>query len=483
MSINEPLSAEVITTYQDVDETKVNALLEKELAAFDRKIVVLDDDPTGVQTVHGVSVFTDWSEQSMVNGFEEEKSMFFILTNSRAFMPRETADAHRDIAKRICLAGAEKEKDFIVISRSDSTLRGHYPLETETIKNGIETASSKRFDGEIIIPFFREGGRFTLNDIHYVQEGDILTPCALTEFARDKSFGYRSSNLRAWCEEKTEGRYRADDMVSLSLADLRALKIDAIEEQLLGVEHFNKVIVNAVDYIDVKIFAIALIRAMRKKKEFLFRSAAALTKILGGIPDKPLLSKSELVAPGNEYGGIVLIGSHVAKTTQQLEELKNCAHPIEFIEFNQHLVVTEQGLEPEVTRVIELAEAKIKQGRTVAIFTRRERFDLPTDDREEQLKISVKISSALTSIIGRLSVRPNFIVAKGGITSSDVGVKALKVRRAEVMGQIKPGVPVWMTGTESTFPHMPYIIFPGNVGTTTTLREAVETLMGSWSER
>ena len=68
-----------------------------------------------------------------------------------------------------------------------------------------------------------------------------------------------------------------------------------------------------------------------------------------------------------------------------------------------------------------------------------------------------------------------FIIA-GGITSSDVGTKALAVKKANVLGQIKPGIPVWQTGEESKFPMTPYVIFPGNVGEITTLREAVEVL-------
>ncbi len=71
----------------------------------------------------------------------------------------------------------------------------------------------------------------------------------------------------------------------------------------------------------------------------------------------------------------------------------------------------------------------------------------------------------------------SFIVAKGGITSSDVGTKALRVRKATVMGQIKPGIPVWQTDENSKFPFMPYVIFPGNVGGVTTLREAMEKLI------
>ena len=173
----------------------------------------------------------------------------------------------------------------------------------------------------------------------------------------------------------------------------------------------------------------------------------------------------------------MIAGSHVNKTTRQLEELKKCRYPVEMIEFNQHLIVTPKGLAPEVDRVVALVNDKIQRGKTVAVYTRRERFDLDTDDKEKQLGISVEISDAVTSIIAKLSVRPNFIIAKGGITSSDVGTKALKVKRAVVMGQIKPGIPVWMTGAESRFPDMPYIIFPGNVGEDTTLREAVEELM------
>jgi uncharacterized protein YgbK (DUF1537 family) len=99
------------------------------------------------------------------------------------------------------------------------------------------------------------------------------------------------------------------------------------------------------------------------------------------------------------------------------------------------------------------------------------------DTKEDAVVRSVKISDGVQSLVGRLKVTPAFVIAKGGITSSDVGTKALKVKRANVMGQIKPGIPVWQTGEESTFPHTPYVIFPGNVGEAETLKEAVEVLM------
>ena len=477
MNNEKAVSVSILGHYGNVDEKQVDVLLEKELSALHKKIIVLDDDPTGVQTVHGISVYTDWSLDSIHKGFEEQQSMFFILTNSRALTVDETTDVHKDIAENITTVSKIISQDFIIISRSDSTLRGHYPLETQVLRKTVETIFDWKYDGEVLFPFFKEGGRFTIDNVHFVQEGDVLTPCGLTEFAGDKSFGYKASHMGEWCEEKTNGEYPSDKLTYISLDDLRSLKFSEIEDQLLTTHCFNKIVVNAIDYVDVKIFCIALLRSMQKGKRFMFRTAAAFTKVLGGVSDKVLLKREELITTGNDFGGIILVGSHVTKTTQQLEELKNCRHQIEFIEFNQHLVISDQGLKTEVKRVVALAEEMIIRGQTVAIYTRRDRFDLPTANKDEQLKVSVQISEAVTSIIGKLSIRPNFIIAKGGITSSDVGIKALKVKKAEVMGQIKPGVPVWMTGKESKFPNMPYIIFPGNVGTVTSLREVVETLM------
>ncbi|MDI3116386.1 four-carbon acid sugar kinase family protein [Clostridioides difficile] len=473
-----PISIDILNTFKQVDEDRLNELLADELKHLDRKIVVLDDDPTGVQTVHDISVYTDWDKDSMEQGFNEKNSMFFILTNSRGFTVVQTTKAHKEISKNIVDVSKKVNKDFIIISRSDSTMRGHYPVETNLLKSEVERLSGKLFNGEIIMPFFKEGGRFTIDNVHYVKEGEILVPAGMTEFAKDKSFGYKSSDIGEWCEEKTKGKYKSSDMIYISSKELRELNIEAITEKLKKAEGFNKIIVNATDYVDVKVFTIAFIRAVNSGKEFMFRSAAAITKILGGVSDKELLTKDELVSKGNTNGGIILVGSHVNKTTQQLEELKNCKYPIEFIEFNQHLVLQENGLKNEVKRVIKVVEEKISSGKTVAVYTRRERFDLDTNDKDKQLVISVEISDAVTSIIGMLNVRPNFIIAKGGITSSDVGTKALRVKKATVMGQIKPGIPVWMTGKESKFPNMPYIIFPGNVGEISTLRESVEILMG-----
>jgi uncharacterized protein YgbK (DUF1537 family) len=477
-----PIDVTVLDSFNKVDETAVDAMLAEKLKQLNRKIVVLDDDPTGVQTVHDISVYTDWDPKSVIQGFKEAKSMFFILTNSRSFTVEETAKAHRQLAQNIVKAAQLTGKNFLLVSRGDSTMRGHYPLETQVLKSTVETSTNLVYDGEIIAPFFKEGGRFTVDNVHYVKDGNWLFPAGQTEFARDKSFAYLSSHLGDFVEEKTKGQYQHEDCVYITLEELRNLQIEEITAKLLKVKDFNKVIVNAVDYCDIKVFAIAFVKAVFKGKEFILRCAAAIPKVLGGIPDKQLLTKDELVATDNLNGGIVLVGSHVNKTTMQLEELQKSKYPLEFIEFNQHLVLQPGGLDGEVQRVVALTEQKIARGRTVVVYTRRERFDLNTEDQDQQLRISVAISNAVTSIVGKLKIRPNFIIAKGGITSSDVGTKALRVKRAVVMGQIHPGIPVWMTGAESKFPNLPYVIFPGNVGEVDTLRQVVEILMVNGSE-
>lgn len=473
----EPLTASIIDSFPSLDEKALDNLLQNEIAANPAKIIVLDDDPTGVQTVHGISVYTDWTKDSIRSGFDEPGKLFYILTNSRGFTTEQTRAEHVAIASTLKQVSLETGKPFILMSRSDSTMRGHYPLETDTLRQTLEEDGGPRFDGEILCFFFKEGGRFTIGDVHYVQYDGALTPAGATEFAKDKTFGYASSDLRDYVEEKTDGSVKADDVLSIPLSSLRAMDFDAIEKTLLSMENYSRLVVNAVDYSDVKVFCIALYRALARGKRFLFRTAAALVKVAGGISDKPLLTRDDLVAPENRNGGVILVGSHVNKTTRQLEALRDSGMDIAFEEFNQHLVLEDGGLEREAARVTRAVDDHVRNGRTAAVYTRREKFDLDTSDQDAQLAVSVRISDAVTSVIGNLTVRPSFIIGKGGITSSDVGTKALRVKRALVMGQILPGIPVWQTGPESKFPGLPYVIFPGNVGGDDALATIVRNLM------
>lgn len=454
----------------------MNQLLRTEIEANKSKIVVLDDDPTGVQTVHGVSVYTDWSEESIEKGFLEDRKLFYILTNSRSMSSDETEQVHRKIARRIVKVSQKTGKDFILMSRSDSTLRGHYPLETETLRQELELAG-KHIDGEILSPFFKEGGRFTIGNIHYVKLGDRLVPAAETEFARDKSFGYTKSSIPEYIEEKTNGRYKAEDVVCISLEDLRSGDVDVVESKLLSLTDFGKVCLNAEDYDDLEMFSIAFYRALSKGKNYIFRTAAGEVKVLGGISDRPLLTREEMIVQENDNGGIVVVGSHTEMTTRQLEELLN-AGLAEPVEFNSDKVLEgDEALYSEVERCVAEEERIIKSGKTAVCYTKRKLLSLEGDTAETALMRSVKISDAVQKLVGGLKITPSFIIAKGGITSSDIGTKALGVKRAEVMGQIRPGIPVWQTGPESKFPLIPYIIFPGNTGDENDLKKAVEIVL------
>ncbi|RGI59813.1 hydroxyacid dehydrogenase [Ruminococcus sp. TM10-9AT] len=470
------LKAEVLTSYKKIDEAYIDTLLEQEIKKNNKKIVVLDDDPTGVQTVHDISVYTNWDKETIRQGFEEENNLFYILTNSRGFTAEQTIKAHNEISSVVDEVAKETGREYIFISRSDSTLRGHYPLETEILKTNYEKNTGKTIDGEILCPFFKEGGRFTIDDIHYVKYGEELIPANETEFAKDKTFGYTAATMPEYIEEKTKGAYKAENVTCISLEDIHNMDIDKIENLILNVHDFNKIIVNAVDYADVKVFCVALYRAMAKGKVFMFRTAAAIVKVMGGVSNQPLLTRKQMVTKETENGGIIVVGSHTDKTTRQVEELKKLAD-IEFIELDATLVKDEQAFEAEVNKCLEKEEECIKAGKTVCCYTTRALITADTGDKEDELRLSVKISDAVQSLVGRLKVTPAFVIAKGGITSSDVGTKALAVKKANVLGQIRPGIPVWQTGEESRFPMTPYVIFPGNVGEITTLRESVEVLL------
>ena len=384
--------------------------------------------------------------------------------------------AHHEIAQVVDEVAQETGKEYIFISRSDSTLRGHYPLETQLLKADYEKNTGKTIDGEVMCPFFKEGGRFTIDNVHYVKYGEELVPANETEFAKDKTFGYTAYTMPEYIEEKTKGKYKASDVTCISLEDIHNMDIDKIEAQLMEVKDFNKIIVNAVDYADVKVFCVALYRAMAKGKVFMFRTAAAIVKVMGAVTDQPLLTRKQMVVKETTNGGIVVVGSHTDKTTKQVECLKELKD-IEFIELDATLVKDDAAFEAEVQRCLDKEEECIRAGKTVCCYTTRALITADTGDKEDELRLSVKISDAVQSLVGRLSITPSFVIAKGGITSSDVGTKALAVKKANVLGQIEPGIPVWQTGEESKFPLTPYVIFPGNVGEISTLKEAVEVLM------
>ena len=471
------MKTDVFFTYPALDEKKIDSLLKAEIANNNTKLIVLDDDPTGVQTVHDVMVCTHWDEESIRHGFHDQSKLFFIMTNSRAMTEAETTRIHKEIVHNVSNVARELGIRYLYMSRGDSTLRGHYPLETLLLKQGLEAEEGCCVDGEVLCPFFLEGGRFTIDNVHYVRCGEELVPVAETEFAKDRTFGYKHSCMTEYVEEKTAGAYPKENVICISLSEIRSMDIEGITDKLCNVKGFGKICVNAIDYCDIKIFAIALYRAMARGKTFMFRTAASLVKVMGGVNDKPLLTRKDMITKETPNGGLIIVGSHTKKTTAQLEELlKN--EKIVAIPFNSDLILEgDKAFQKEIERCLALETKAICEGRTAVCYTSRRLLSLEDDTREDALLRSVKISDGVQSLVSRLNVEPAFVIAKGGITSSDIGVKALRIRYARVMGQVVPGIPVWQADDNSKFPKIPYVIFPGNVGEDETLRQVAETLM------
>ncbi|MCL6629535.1 MAG: hypothetical protein K6U00_08040, partial [Armatimonadetes bacterium] len=358
-------------------------------------------------------------------------------------------------------------RNFTIVSRSDSTLRGHFPEEAQALADGL----GSEFDAWLLIPFFLEGGRFTINDVHYVAEGDTLVPAGMTEFARDAVFGYHSSNLREWVEEKTNGRISSSSVYSISIEDIRIGGAPKVVDRLLEVPLGGVCIVNAVSMSDLSVLTLGLLELEKTHRRYLYRTASSFVQTRLGLQPRQCLSPNEAGLQG--FGpGLVVVGSHVPKTSTQLAKLleKPGIHGIE---------VDVPGLlgsrsEREIVRVSTLANSQLAQGCDTVIHTSRQ--VLTGETREQSLLISQQISRALVQIVRCITVRPRYLVLKGGITASDVCTSGLGVRRAMVLGQLLPGVPVWQLGNESKWPHLPCVVFPGNVGDADSLVEAVARL-------
>jgi uncharacterized protein YgbK (DUF1537 family) len=445
------------------------AAIRRKLKASRRSLVVLDDDPTGTQTAQDIPVLTTWGEPELSEELAGGSPGFFILTNSRSLPPAAARQISLEIALNLKNAAAGTGRDFAIISRGDSTLRGHYPAETDVLNEVLGP-----FDATLLFPYFEAGGRYTLDDIHYVAEGDTLVPAAETPFAADAVFGYRHSNLREFVEDRTGGRIKADEVRSFDIAAMRRADCPAqvIADGLRKLPRGGVAVVNACHPRDAECFALGTLEAEAAGCRFLYRTAAQFVAARLGLPASSTWSPGGARHAGAR-GGLVVVGSHVPKTTGQLQHLLEAGdvHPLELDATALLSPTSRSGLLARIAR--EVADVLAADDIAV-VFTSRK--VVTAVDAAGNFSISRCISAALVEVVSSLGIRPRFLVAKGGITSSDVATQGLGMRRALVRGQIMPGIPVWESGEESRFPGMPYVIFPGNVGGPDALVEVLRRL-------
>ncbi len=436
-----------------------------------RKTVVLDDDPTGCQTVHGIYVLTSWQVDELKTAFLRPEPLFFILTNTRSFLKEKARAINEEIGLNLCQAARELGIEFSVISRGDSTLRGHYPDELDVLEDVLGKETGHQFDGQLLIPAFFEGGRYTINDVHYVQESEELVPAGETEFARDAVFGYQNSHLGLYIEEKTCGKVLAKDVVSIGLSDLRNGGSEHVVRILMQMNNGKRAVVNAASYRDLEIFVLGLLKSEEAGKRFLVRSSASFVKVRGAVEDRQYLTCDEMEMPDNSRtGGLVVVGSYVGKTSAQIKAVLNESSILP-LEINVDLLLDENRRPFILAQIIDTVNKSIKDGIDVMIYTSRTL--VTKESATGNLSIGRSVSAALVEIVRLLNIQPRFLIAKGGITSNDLATDALGVKASLVLGQVYPGIPVWKLGPETKFPGMSYVVFPGNVGQSDTLAQII----------
>ncbi|MCU0526632.1 MAG: four-carbon acid sugar kinase family protein [Elainella sp. Prado103] len=432
------------------------------------KIIVLDDDPTGSQTVHSCLLLMKWDVETLRSGLADPSPICFVLTNTRAMTPEKALATTQEVCHHLKQAiTAAQVQDFLVVSRSDSTLRGHYPIETDVI-----AAELGPFDAHFLTPAFFEGGRFTKDSVHYLVVNGVPTPVHETEFAQDSVFGYHYSYLPDYVEEKTQGRITANQVERFLLSDIRS----GVFDRLMQLQHNQCVAVDSENQSDMNQFAAAVLQASGQGKRFLFRSAASLLTALANLPPQPIAAEAMASYVRGGKPGAVIVGSHVKKTTEQLEELLKVAGT-EAIEVDVvHLL--EESVDQRAAllqEAIDRSHQAHQAGRTPVIFTSRQ--ELTFDDAQTRLDFGVAVSTLLMDILRGLPADLGFLISKGGITSNDTLSTGLALTAARLLGQILPGVSVVRTPADHPqFPDLPVVLFPGNVGDRFALSAAYQRL-------
>jgi len=424
------------------------------------KIIVLDDDPTGSQTVHSCLLLTRWDLATLRLGLADEAPIFFVLTNTRSLPPDRAASVTREVCRTLKVAIAESDiTDFLVVSRSDSTLRGHYPVETDIIAEELGP-----FDAHFLVPAFFEGGRLTRDSIHYLKTGDTLIPVHETEFARDSVFGYQHSYLPDYAAEKTAGRIAAEQVVRILLADLRTDDRTALDERLRSLTGNSCVAVDGEVQADLDQFAAAILAAASQGKRFLFRSAASLLTSLAQLPPQPIAATDMSAYRRSDRPGVILVGSHVRKTTEQLYTLLQEPDVVGVeVDVTQLLIQPNQDPIDLKANILDRVQTAYQADKTPVIYTSRE--ELTFEDAEIRLQFGVRVSSLLMDLVQHLPPDLSFLISKGGITSNDVLSQGLALPTARLLGQILPGCSVVITPPDhDRFPQLPVVLFPGNVG-------------------
>ncbi len=438
---------------------------------------VIDDDPTGSQAMHGVEVVTVPEQGACEAALSGPAGACFVLTNSRSLDEPEAA-ALTDRAARALLAAAGPSGGALqLVSRSDSTLRGHVTGEVAALQAAGRDVLGSAFDAVLLIPAFLEAGRLTAANVHWARTAAGLVPVGETEFARDSAFGYTASDLTEFVAEKSGGAARPQDVASISLGDIRTGGPSRVRDLLASLTGGTWVVVNATEYSDLEAVACGVLLAEQAGRRFLFRTGPSFVRALTGTEPAAPLRGAALRPRGHGTGpgghGLIVVGSHVGQTSRQLAVLRERAG-VTGVELCVPAIL--DGRQDTAARAARDVAGALRRS-DVLLFTSR--AVAGGGSAAESLAIARAVSAAVARTVRlALAARPAWILAKGGITSHDVAVHGLGIRRAEVAGQLFPGL-ISVFRPVDAAPEavgVPYVVFAGNVGDDSTLADVVAIL-------
>lgn len=425
-------------------------------------LVAVDDDPTGCQSVSGVPLLTAWDDETLLAAARRRAPVTFVLTNSRSMPEHEAVRVNTEVGAALQRAAVAAGLRLRLISRSDSTLRGHFPAEVDALARGASIAP----DGIVLCPAFFEAGRYTASGIHWVQRDGELIPACRTEFARDATFGFHELTLADWAR----ARGAPDDVVDIGLAELTTGDQDAVVAKLMGSNSGQAIVVNAMNYDHLRAFDSAARSAEAGGRRFVYRTGPSFVRAAAGL-GAPALAELD----STRRAGIVVVGSHTDVTNQQVADaITN--HRLDVVELDAALVLDAATIAEHIAATATRAVQGLQRG---SVVLRTSRSVITAGAARTPLEISRTIASALTDIVRRIAegATLGWVIAKGGITSHELLTSAFGVRTAEVSGQALPGiVPVLDIAIEGT--STPYVIFPGNVGDHRTLSRILDRLVG-----
>lgn len=445
-----------------------------------RRTVVLDDDPTGSQSVHGLQVVTRLEAAEYRSAMADDADGSFVLTNSRS-LPRTAAETlTAAVADDLFAIAHDRGVRLELVSRSDSTLRGHVTAEVRALDEARRRALGSGYDAVLLAPAFLEAGRVTAGDVHWARVGGEFLPVGETEFARDASFGYAASDLREFVAERSGGEIAASDVGSIGLADIREGGPERVAQVLQGTRGSQFVVVNALDYADLETVVLGALAAEEHGLRLLYRTGPSFVRALLGQEPLPPLTTAQIWPAAKAGGhGLIVVGSHVGQTGRQLAALARRGGLAEVeLDVPELLGLDDAGAAGLVRRTADQV-TNLLSGSDVVLYTSRAL--VAGDSGAESLAISRRVSAAVSAVVSEsLAARPAWVLAKGGITSHDVALHGLSIRRAEVVGQFFPGM-VSLFRPVAADPRVlgrPYVVFAGNVGDDSALAEVVTTLRG-----